>query len=103
MRCWLVLLLGWAAVVEVRATFSSRFLFFLEDQFGRAAAETLARTDIGFQGSFGGGQHQAGKRTKSVRGQEVRHKVIPALIDQKRSSARTCGKSRTARTYQYSA
>ncbi|CAD5210737.1 unnamed protein product [Bursaphelenchus xylophilus] len=45
------------------ATFSSNFLFFLEDLYGRDLAESLARTDIGHEGSFGGGFHQPKRRT----------------------------------------
>ncbi|CAD5207643.1 unnamed protein product [Bursaphelenchus okinawaensis] len=44
-------------LLRCSATFSSNFLFFLEDLYGREIAETLARTDIGHEGSFGGGFH----------------------------------------------
>lgn len=67
-RRWLpsLLLQGLLLAGPALGTFSTNFLFFLEDRLGREGAAQLARTDVahGYEGSFGGGNHTAGNRTR---------------------------------------
>jgi hypothetical protein len=46
------------------ATISANFEKYIKQKYGAAVAKQIARTDFGSGGSFGGGQHQAGKKTR---------------------------------------
>jgi hypothetical protein len=46
------------------ATFSPSFSTFLTQKYGKFVEEELARRDLGIAGSFGGGEHLAGERTR---------------------------------------
>ncbi|KAI6171427.1 Lipase EstA/Esterase EstB family-containing protein [Aphelenchoides bicaudatus] len=48
----------------VYATISQNFQSYIEKKFGADVKKQIARTDFGMGGSFGGGSHQAGKKTK---------------------------------------
>ncbi|KAI6227652.1 Triacylglycerol lipase [Aphelenchoides fujianensis] len=50
----------------VEATISENFRRYIEQRFGSAAAKGIARTDFGSAGSFGGGNHQAGSKTRNT-------------------------------------
>nr|CDJ94609.1 Lipase domain containing protein [Haemonchus contortus] len=47
-----------------RADFSPSFNAFLASTYGQEFADRMARRDLGAQGSFGGGDHKPGSRTK---------------------------------------
>lgn len=53
-------------IIIAAATFSPAFQRFLQDEYGKDIEEMISRTDIGADGSFGGGNHTAGLQTLFV-------------------------------------
>lgn len=53
-----------AFVHRIEATISTNFYNYIQQQFGAEIAQQVARNDFGSFGSYGGGNHQAGTRTK---------------------------------------
>jgi hypothetical protein len=48
------------------ASISLNFYNFMKEKRGKAFAESVARYDFGLFGSFGGGNHKGGQKTKFV-------------------------------------
>ncbi|KAJ1364907.1 hypothetical protein KIN20_025098 [Parelaphostrongylus tenuis] len=55
-----------AVFALVIADFSPSFNAFLTNAYGKYFADRMARRDMGAAGSFGGGNHVAGRRTAFV-------------------------------------
>jgi hypothetical protein len=51
--------------IGIEATISNNFYQFLVVKHGKEFANSVARFDIGIGGSFGGGNHKPGTKTKS--------------------------------------
>ncbi|CAG9532138.1 unnamed protein product [Cercopithifilaria johnstoni] len=49
----------------VAGSLSPAFYTWLNDTYGKMQADRLLRADLGFRGSFGGGNHTGGQRTKN--------------------------------------
>ncbi|KAI6230247.1 Lipase domain containing protein [Aphelenchoides fujianensis] len=52
-------------LLVIEATISPSFYSFIEQNYDKQTADLIARTDHGSAGSFGGGQHIAGSKTKN--------------------------------------
>jgi hypothetical protein len=50
----------------LEASISLNFYNFMKEKRGKAFAESVARYDFGIFGSFGGGNHKGGEKTKFV-------------------------------------
>ncbi|KAI6216397.1 Lipase EstA/Esterase EstB family-containing protein [Aphelenchoides besseyi] len=48
------------------ATISSSFYSFIQTNFGQQVADQMARNDFGQRGSYGGGSHQGGTKTRNI-------------------------------------
>lgn len=60
----LVVLLIFMPVVQ--SSLSNNFLDWLKKNYGEEVASQLNRADLGDRGSFGGGNHEGGKKTEFV-------------------------------------
>lgn len=52
------------ALASSDATISDNFRKFIRNRFGIATEQLAARDDLGWVGSFGGGNHVGGRKTK---------------------------------------
>jgi hypothetical protein len=62
----LLFLFVFAFVRQVDTTISINFYTYIQQKFGSTIAEQLVRNDFGFFGSYGGGTHQSGTKTKYI-------------------------------------
>jgi hypothetical protein len=60
----LSVLIVFCQIFQLNATISDSFQCYVKEKFGEDALEMVARTDFGLGGSFGGGNHIAGNKTK---------------------------------------
>jgi hypothetical protein len=51
-------------VISTNATISQNFYRHIEEKYGLETARLIARTDFGQSGSYGGGTHNAGEKTR---------------------------------------
>ena len=60
----ILILLNLLFIPNYFAQFSSSFREFLKDYGGNDLEKLLTREDLGVKGSYGGGNHKAGEKTK---------------------------------------
>jgi hypothetical protein len=58
------ILLTCSLFLIAEGTISNGFYNFMKEKHGKEFADSVARKDFGSFGSFGGGSHKAGERTK---------------------------------------
>jgi hypothetical protein len=51
-------------LLQLEASISDNFQAYVKKEFGEDALRMIRRRDFGSSGSFGGGDHQAGQKTK---------------------------------------
>ncbi|KAH7701918.1 CBN-LIPS-7 protein [Aphelenchoides avenae] len=59
-------LLAFALIDPSHATISESFRLFIRETYGTETEQLIARDDIGVNGSFGGGDHVAGTKTRNI-------------------------------------
>lgn len=63
---WLLIFVFCNSLIVVNATISQSFYQHIQEKYGEATAKLVARTDFGASGSYGGGNHQSGTKTKYI-------------------------------------
>lgn len=60
----LLFLIAQLFFITIEGTISKNYYDYIQKNYGDAVAQQIARKDFGVKGSFGGGNHRAGAKTK---------------------------------------